>query len=285
MPSYLHVREYIDVGKTLEPGQRTRINHDTSDCSGSSKSLLIERKEDGTIYAKCYRCGLYGSYSKDKSRRKSAKKGALDSKGVVLPSRKGNKIPADAEQDPSRFSPRASTWLRGYGIRDREIKEHGICYSPSYRRLILPVYDSDGLALMQTRKLYDDDELPKYVTYRNRDCVKKINMITPTSSVVLTEDYLSAIKCGRFLSSIPLLSTNISDLALKVVIDNFDSVIIFLDDDNRIVKLNQLALKNRLEQFCKVKLLTGIGCDPKELSEDELAIILGVYYVRTTTYI
>lgn len=275
MRSFLNRDDYLEVGKTLEPGQKMRINHDTHDCSGESKSLLIERKEDGTIYAKCYRCGLYGSYRKDKLRHKRIKKGHDHTPSYLSVSRKTIAIPTDAEHDPSRFSPRATAWLRRYGILDEEIREHGICYSARDRRLILPVFDSDGLALMQTRRLYDDDTRPKYITYRNRDCVKKIFITDHTDTVVLTEDYLSAIKCGRIQNSIPLLSTELSDLAL-CTIKEFKRVIIFLDDDNRIVKLKQIALKNRLEQFCNVKLITDVGCDPKELRTDELHRILGV---------
>ena len=52
----LNKEDYLEIGQGLECGQKVRVSHDTAECSGSSKSLLIERKEDGTISAYCFRC-------------------------------------------------------------------------------------------------------------------------------------------------------------------------------------------------------------------------------------
>ncbi len=42
------------------PGPTARINHSTSSCKGNSRSLAVWMNNDGTLGAKCHRCGATG---------------------------------------------------------------------------------------------------------------------------------------------------------------------------------------------------------------------------------
>ena len=55
--------EYMDDAPT-DVGTKVRINHDTPFCRGRSKSMVIELWKDGSIHAKCFRCGDYGRTGK-----------------------------------------------------------------------------------------------------------------------------------------------------------------------------------------------------------------------------
>lgn len=276
----LRYTEYLDIGKTLDAGETTRVNHDTDDCYGDSNSLLIERKDDGTISAKCFRCGKYGRYSKDvlrRTRSEGTAEGASPSRKSVGGVRgKHWTIPTDATHILADWPIKAYHWIKQYGITEDEIQANQIAYSERLGRVILPVFDAEGIAFFQTRKIHDSDTKPKYLTYRNRNAFKIIlhYPITSSNVIVLTEDLLSAIKCARVLDSSPLFGTDISDLHLAYLVSAYDEFIIFLDDDNGIVKKKQRVLKNRLEQFGKVTLIRGHDKDPKEYSEADLEGIL-----------
>ena len=90
----------------------------------------------------------------------------------------------------------------------------------------------------------------------------------------MCEDIISGIRLGRHVSSAALLGTSISDLALNVIVREFDNFIIFMDDDNADVRMKQLVLKNRLEMFAPVRVIHTNGRDAKEHSDDELEEIL-----------
>lgn len=277
----LRYTEFLDIGKTLDVGEVTRVNHDTDDCYGDSNSLLIERKDDGTISAKCFRCGKYGRYSKDVLRRTRSEgkaEGAIPERKSLGGFRgKHWTIPKDAVNSVTDWPIHAYHWVRQYGITDDEIREHQIVYSDRLGRVILPVFDNEGLAFFQTRKIHDSDTKPKYLTYRNRNSFKvimKAGSVIPSPAIVLTEDLLSAIKCGRIIDSSPLFGTDISDLHLAYLVFHYNNFIVFLDDDNSIVKKKQLVLKNRLEQYGKVTLIRDVDKDPKECTDTELKDIL-----------
>ena len=85
-------------------------------------------------------------------------------------------------------------------------------------------------------------------------------------------------KCARIMPTIALLGADMGDNLVSFAINNAkegSKFIIFLDDDNRQVRLNQLKIKVKLEQCgYPVRIITGIGKDPKACSDDELKEIL-----------
>ena len=170
-----------------------------------------------------------------------------------------------------------------YGITEEEIAKYGIVYSDSERRVILPVYDNGDLVITQSRKVFDDDTGPKYRTVKRRAGVFSAKCDTPIvvcNQCVITEDILSAIKCSRFIDSFALLGTTLSDSCLgKILKNQYDKCFIFLDDDNRQVKLDQIVLKNKLELYIDdVRIVKSGGRDPKEMSDLDLMKLLDCWY-------
>ena len=88
---------------------------------------------------------------------------------------------------------------------------------------------------------------------------------------------LSAIKVGRQYAAVALLGTGCNITTTKWLIKNYKRFIIFLDDDNKIVKRQQRVLKNTLSMLGEAKLITGVGKDPKHLSNSELREIIDGY--------
>lgn len=247
-----------------EPGF-VRINHNSDTCSGSSKSLKIERKEDGTISAYCFRCGdsvrVYPSFQRAKARTN----GESCSASRLINSSTNISRPRDSTTETSNWSQQARSWLRSYGVTNDEILKYGISYSPSYNSLSFSVIDStniyDGGFICRTFQ----EGKPKWLSFsRGKQWYSRSSNPEKKNVLVLVEDVVSAILVNRYVDCVALLTTTISNDTL-IKIANYDEYIIWLDNDNKTVKLNQAKLAKRLSLFGKVRVIHET--DPKNMDE------------------
>ena len=270
---WLSKTEYLEQGQGLSSGQKIRVNHSSSDCQGNSNSLVIERRDDGSISACCFRCGRRG-YHSDKSAIKSKSFGG----GVERDeSSAGSKytLPGDGRSDTKEWPIEAVHWLRKYGITDTEILDYGILYSECLRRVVLPVFATDGsLASFQSRRIFEGDPAPKYLTFFNDNCPFVSNNHFG-KSLVICEDYLSAIRLGRIMPAMALLGVKLQAHHLEYISQmGYTEFLVFLDDDNMQVKRAQLEIKRTLDKLGTCTIHHSHGIDPKEYSDAELLSIV-----------
>lgn len=272
--SRLRKKEFIEAAADLDIGEQIHINH--ADCPAgmdTKRRLYIKRTEEDGIVAYCQHCGQSGYHRENERRYRSVEK---IFGGSTLSVSRNIKLPHDSSGTVGEWPARAKVWLYRYGITDEEIARYGIVYSDTVGRVLLPVYNNGSMVGYQARRVLED-ESEKYLT-KTSDPSRMVwytNNTTHSNDVVFCEDILSAIRVGRRVSSCALLGINIKDEVLHSIIKNHDSFTIFLDDDNRQVILGQIALKNKLELFGSVRLIKGVGKDPKECSDTELEEILG----------
>lgn len=275
MAKFLRTEEYVPYAPA-DIGRRVRVNHDDADCSGSSKSMVIERKEDGYIYASCHRCGKYGRHAEGTVRSFF---GASKGGGPSISGERATKMPRDSDNDIRAWPATAQVWIRQAGVTNDEVKQYGIVYSPSLGRVLIPVYNGKDMIGWQARKIDPSDEGPKY--YTKTVAPEKMVVFSHRASVykhiVLCEDVLSCIRIGRMMPAIAILGTSVSDYAIKELTKHATSAIIYLDYDNRIVKKKSRMLKNRLELLMEKVFLVTNALDPKTLTDTELKDLLSKY--------
>ena len=276
----------------LHEGQSVRVNHTSPDCSGSSNSMVIRRTNDG-FTAKCFRCGRSGKRNiHDLSTLKSRKARSIDQSSVsgYVPSRHIKQrlgvVCKSIEQEDGRiverladFGIHGKVWLNKYGITPHEVKTYGICYDLEEDSLIFPTFDADGLAGFQERCLRPGYDGPKYLSYFIRTAVQLCAAPeADMAGLVLVEDFVSAIKVGRVMQAMPLRTTNMSTMQKRVVLDiNVREYYVWLDNDNSIVKRQQLALKNELDKLGTAYLIKTAN-DPKVYTTNEIiSIIYGTH--------
>lgn len=295
MSKYLSKEDYLTIAESLSPGQVERINHESDDCSGDSKSLKIEVKEDGNIVARCYRCGRRGFHGNNGVAALKRKVDATS--GVPLGDKGGNdnvfawavsrleqrlgSVGGRAKEgrriieDLGEFGIHGRLWLRTYGITESEVKTYGICYDEEWDKVLIPIFDSEGVAGYQARAVRPDDTDPKYLTFYWRPT--SMLYAAPGANMerlVITEDVISAIKVGRQWLAMPLNSTQLSTKHKSVVLSrDVHDFVVFLDDDNLIVKQQQSALKRELDKFGKCAIVAQ-GKDPKHFTDQELKEII-----------
>ena len=285
MSSYLDPDDYVPLGETLSYGQKVRVKHSTLECSGDSNSLLVEKTDDGAIRAYCFRCNLGGykhnPLSKVKRRFETPANGDRDTTTGIGPATGfcasqiyKEKFDGKLKDWPSK---RAQLWVTSYGITEEEVEKYGISYHNGLDRVLLPVFDVAGvLCSVQSRKTNPLDPKPKYLTYRKRESVPFFG--ADGLRVVITEDMLSAIKVSRHCLAMPLLSTNLRDIHIQALKDKgITEFILWLDDDNMIVKRMTLKSKKTLSKLGMCHVLHTNGKDPKDHTDSEIIHILSQF--------
>jgi len=144
-------------------------------------------------------------------------------------------------------------------------------------RVGIPAFSKYGVATLQYRRIFDEREepdAPKYLTVRSANPrLFSSGLSHGGKSCVLTEDAISAIKCGRCLPAYALTGTYLTDDELFWIVSGYEEYVIFLDDDNADVRRQELILKNRLDVFGKARII-HTDKDPKEYTDQELKEIL-----------
>lgn len=267
------MKDVYDIIRSLPPmgdGEQVNVYH-CKEGRGNDR-LYIKRTTDGYIF-NCFHCGKSGGV------RASTVEGDTVR---VRPSRVGHssgatagRLPVDGTGDWGAWHPRARGWVGRY-ITQQEVKDNGLLYSPRLRRVVLPVYDSDGLVGYQTRRVFDDDDGPKYQTYtqRPKDFHYYRSGSSGSGSVVIVEDMLSAIKCSRHAASAALFGVSLKDTLLARLLRSHRKFLIFLDDDNLQVRLAARKIKKRLDIFGECVIIEGVGSDPKACDDATLAGLL-----------
>lgn len=139
--------------------------------------------------------------------------------------------------------------------------------------LLLPMYHAKGLVGFQARAFPQRD--PKYVTYLSDDFKKlwprpAYDPILGGKDMVIVEDYISAVKVSLAgYNALCLYGSNLGS------VDHVKAgrVVIWLDNDNRQIKLKQHAIRERILQFnsnCDTIRLT----DAKDYTIDQIRDIL-----------
>lgn len=270
-------KELAETYEYLSRGESIRINHNTTDCQGDSKSMVIKRGDtDGVLYFKCYRCDGFGKSGGYRNTTLKSKSSGTASSTHTSSNRSDYRIPEDANENINEWPAKARLWIRQYGITDKEVEDNGIVYSASLGRVCLPVYDNvnGDLLFYQTRNIYPDrDTLSKYLTFRNTDGILALG--SSGTIIVLVEDMLSAIKVSRCTPALCLFGTLVRDVHLKWLIsNNYKKFIIWLDDDNIQVRKNALKNKNMLDKLGECIILHTDGKDPKEHDDKSIEEIL-----------
>ena len=252
--------------------EERRENHE--ECNDHKARKYIKRVSGGEVWF-CHNCGGKGFYPDGVQSPTTTVRNVLASWGNGAESSeqvvKGIQLPRDAS---SEIPTTGLGWLYRYYIIDDEIKKYNICYSERYNRLILPVYNDEGLIYWQGRSLKQpfSKENPKYLNIRQSGAKNVFFKIRcketkQPETIVIVEDILSAIRVGRTYNSLALLGSYFPPTILNEF-RNYSKILIYLDEDKWKESIKAATRFNRLtgKQF----VVKRHHLDPKELCPDEL---------------
>lgn len=286
MSSFLKYEEYLPLAPK-EVGKQINVHHCKQ--GRNNDRMYIKREALDTVVAYCHHCGKKGKHTDNKFVKNIYDfETTDDSTGV-----KKVLLPYDTNFDIREWPTIVKLWPLKYGITLEEIKSNGIGYSKYYSSIVLPIYDTSTRLLGVTRRYFnrketegetraDDSSIPKYVKVlekhgRHLHLLKAPDDTLPRESncIVLVEDLLSGIKCARVMDCGVLNGTSILDKDLAYISKNYDEAIIFLDDDNAMVRANMLKYKRIFDlTLPKGSRIIRTSKDPKEYETQELKGIL-----------
>jgi len=267
----LNPSEYLEHAPT-ESGAQVHVNHEG--CSAGldrKKRLYIKRLPDNSVVAYCHHCGSSGYYTDKITNIHRVVKPPLEESQ----SAKNLLLPKDVINDATQWPIDARGWLLKYGITEKEIKEHGIVYSPSVDRLLFPLYMDGNYIGWQGRSLTQDRDVPKYLTTvdsNNPSGNCGVYKHGPDSSTaVLVEDIISAIKVSRTADAIALLGSHPTSEVINWIANRYSNIYIWLDNDKPevIKQQNKLASLFKVLVSGKVELILT-DKDPKNHSDTEI---------------
>ena len=159
------------------------------------------------------------------------------------------------------------SWLTGF-LTASEIASSGILWSDSTQRLWFPIR-REGIQHGWTGRYFGSDDKPKYSTIVLTEPSELFSVRQAEGHTVIVEDYISYYKLlsNSNYNIICLYGTNYKH---KVTSYLTDTVYIFFDNDNSIVKSKQTKLRNLLQLLVSNVTVIHSNKDPKEHTVEEL---------------
>ncbi len=228
-------------------------------CPYCASSDAFTEYDDGGVH--CFSCG---KHQPGNAYKKMMEKLTTTLKPVVG-------CPELPEDTTNVLDPRATAWVKKYGITDAEIDENKMLWSEEKQLLIFPVLNEVGEVLMWQGRYFGPKKThPKYLTRGLKESLVHIIGQDKPGPLVLTEDLISSIKVGRQQPAMPIWGSAISAELVQQVRLLYPHVVLWLDFDKRDTSI-KLAMKHCLWIHID-PLITQL--DPKCHSDLEIAKFL-----------
>ena len=258
--------------RDTDDGEQIHLNHPNCPAGADRKRRLYIKRDGAALLGKCHHCGQGGrwqlgrqSYIRRRSTVKAVRKLYL---------------PRDFTTDPDECHVLANVWFNRYGITQEEREHYQLGWSEHWKRAILPIWQGGELVAYQARRLLDHDEGPKYMTRKLDSFPRPFftggwGEACAFDTMVVVEDILSAIKVGRYCTTTAILSGDLSHAVVAGVLRyKPNRVVVWLDDDNPAIRQSQRKIMRRIGPYADVFRINNIGADPKELSDEQIAVTL-----------
>lgn len=289
-----HKEHPKEVIKAIKNGNTTcRIRHmntpDGSNCSkGKDKAMVITRRADRWVYW-CFRCQTYGEVLFEQNTPKTTLS-VIEQRRIKKARKEHSKemhLPLDyVPLTDSSGTKSARNWMWEFGIGDGFWRRYKVGWSDSLQRIIFPIFSNHELEGWIARDvsfipnkekvLY---KVPKYlIKTKDNDnrmffrC-QRLPPRTNTSTLVIVEDILSAMKVRAYGAGVETLALLNSSVDADYIFKNYRGyeLLIWLDDDMRRKSIQQVI---KLAQFGFVTKHIFTMQDPKTYGALQIQMFL-----------
>ena len=209
----------------------------------------------------CFSCGYY--VSSDRITTYKSKFGSPVPE--CEPQWNGIRLPLDVD---SGIPAHAAQWFFQYGFTHATLTKHNVLWSESKQLLIFPYFIKGELMGWQGRSFSKDKKGKWHTNGKPESYIYTLGRST-TSTIVLVESIISAIKVSRYECCSPLFGSYISNSRFIRLAKFYDNVVIWMDPDKQreAVKFAQQARLFGLH--CRVILSKNKPKDhtPEEIQE------------------
>lgn len=251
--------EWYPQAQSLLIGGRTSARGDHA--CGDPGSLMLKR-EGARVSAYCFRCGGTGQHVENEvPAEKLARMRAAEAVEDKL--RWSAELPEPTAYKPESWPEKDRLWFYKMGLSPTRIRELGLYWSEPMQRVVLPIH-RDGEAVYWTAR--SQLRSPKWTGPRvpKRGLAAKYGEGRGTS-VVLTEDPLSAYKVGLVCEAWSLLGTKLHSRHISELIARGRPVVVWLDDDK-----GRRNGRNPGQEAARqiIKELRAVGLEARNMTSD-----------------
>lgn len=211
-------------------------------CGGGHANQCYVVYDNGSY---CFSCGFFEGHGENYYAFKSVRN-ALNISDITKD--------LDIIRNPKQFSTYILNWLYKYYVYDELIYKYNIYFVPyeevetkSSRvvgeSLLFPMIE-DGEVVYMQRRFFPDKQVLSSGKQKS-PCL----LGSGSDTIVITEDYISALRVAEYVDSICLFGTNLKNDFVKLLY-KYKYVIIWLDGDEPGINA-ALAIKNKLKQKIK----------------------------------
>lgn len=274
-------------------GEQVNVNHKNCPAGVDTKRrLYVTLKQGGAVVWYCHHCNGSGSRklgtaSSRRSLHKSVCDLGVEHNERTKAHRTIAKLGGQVTQRVEEVSQEGLDWIHSGGVTNNEVIDYGFGYSKDVEwarslrdRVVLPCYGSDGLAVVQYRKLSSTYDPRKYITYGTGvfDTQYRHRRVASYDSrtIVVVEDILSAVRVGRYCRCIAALhgTVPVSYLCAANASGDYDRVVVWLDNDNLTIRRAAREAARELSVVYPSVLLVSGTDDPKHHTDQQIQEIL-----------
>jgi len=250
-------------------GEETLPNTECPACSGGlskEKSFSVTRMDNGYLYH-CYRasCNFKGF-----TPEKGGKKPHVKLK--VQPDKGGNKGKRSRKFRGKTVNLSAGQMgflTKRFTLTQPELVNARLRWDPNSAAYIVPIYNSQGYKVGDISRNWTG-RVPKAINYWDN---AKYNLYFPwnlhkiTDTIVVVEDFLSAIKVNRYLPCVALLGCNLGENEAAHLRTLAPRLVIALDND---ATSKALSLSKEYKLLFQNIAVQHLDKDPKDMHGAEL---------------
>lgn len=209
----------------LKVGERRRFGHNC----GQGDVVIVTAQLDG-LSAYCFRCDEHVKLRKELSLAEKLQ--AIKAREQAHSEFKRCELPRDFTPE---IPPEHAVWLYKASVTKDQARKLGFGWSPGMKRIVIPVYDEFGqLAFIQARATNFPYQTPKYLNTSGANAGRVLfqteEITEDTAFVVVTEDILSAVRCGKFGAAAALCGVSVNNSkALRLT--KAKTILCWLDPD------------------------------------------------------
>lgn len=202
------------------------VGHESCPSCGSRDNLA--RYSDGSAWC-------FGCHYKERG-DKSPFVGERDRQTETTLHRDGGEYGVQLPDDATNIlGEPAQHWLDVYGISMESCLRAGFKWSPYWEQLLMPFYDGDGTLCCVQAKNFNPKRASKAKYYNTGEKSESRTIYhldgRSSSTLVLTEDAVSALKVSLVADAKPLLGTSIPREQLAAFKGPYSRLVVWLDAD------------------------------------------------------
>lgn len=256
---------WIDKCKELPVGKQAR-----SVCCGSDPSRVLKHTHECYV-SFCFRpdCPTY------RENKSGLQRLTGERCKEIREEIKNFTVPKDTLYDVTKFPESAVAWLTKAGLHVDVWEKYKFGYSPSYHRVVIPIWMNGKKVGATCRALVDSDI--KYLMGTNvKGAIFTAQKQPYSRQVVVTEDILSCIRIKEAIPQVDvicILGTSVMMERALWIVKNYSHAHFWLDGDKAgIVSTEKWTEK--LKAYMDVTQSNFDGFDPKHFEDEEIRDII-----------